>query len=466
MKTIQFALVILLSMAVASCGGGSSGSGGGGGGGTPPPTGNYKLTVTKSSASAGTVTSNPGSISCDTSCTTQSQTFASGTKITLTAVPNTNMGSTFTGWNGAGCSGVSTCPVTLSADTTVTANFAALSENTLGLFAESDGGSSSEFLGWDSSGNGITVDSNVYVYSMILPAAKQWVVLDTQTSVDYASHTIWSFEQDDQVFEVEDWETECTFHSKFNPHNVSLTDFELLNTYVEGPDGCDLQSPEVGIVGDSVYFKEPVEYDLFTGNYDHGGQLKLVVGGTSTVLLERTDSDNGASADLADQGTLYAIYHDGTAGSMAVWTRDLATGKLATELRNYQLNTALFDSTHSRWEFKIDHGVLYMVTQRLADRGADVVAFEVWSTDLKQPSSMPLNLLQAYPASIGDFSGSFNGWGVNNGHVVMSFSPSGSTYENGVADFDTATGKTQYWDLGPTTSICALSPVWIPGSGS
>jgi len=64
----------------------------------------------------GSVSSNPAGINCPTNC---SAPFDKGT-VTLTATADP--GSTFTGWSGGGCSGTSsTCVVTLTADTTVTA---------------------------------------------------------------------------------------------------------------------------------------------------------------------------------------------------------------------------------------------------------------------------------------------------------------------------------------------------------
>ena len=47
--------------------------------------------------------------------------FAEGTQVTLTATAGP--GETFTGWSGGGCSGTSTCVVTVNAATTVTAAF-------------------------------------------------------------------------------------------------------------------------------------------------------------------------------------------------------------------------------------------------------------------------------------------------------------------------------------------------------
>lgn len=78
----------------------------------------YKLT-TVVAGSGGTVTSDVG-ISCRTQC---EKIDIYGTSITLTAHADAN--SVFTGWSGA-CSGTSpTCLVTLSNDTSVTANFQA-----------------------------------------------------------------------------------------------------------------------------------------------------------------------------------------------------------------------------------------------------------------------------------------------------------------------------------------------------
>jgi hypothetical protein len=84
--------------------------------GTPTPT--ATLTVNKTGAGSGTVTSNPAGIDCGSTC---SFAFNLNTAVTLTAV--SAPGSAFTGWSGGGCSGTGTCIVTLSANTSVTANF-------------------------------------------------------------------------------------------------------------------------------------------------------------------------------------------------------------------------------------------------------------------------------------------------------------------------------------------------------
>lgn len=78
------------------------------------------LNLNNAGALFGTVTSNVGGIVCGTTC---SANFASGTKVTLTAIPIN--GYQFTGWGGA-CRGYgNSCTViTTNAAQTVTANFA------------------------------------------------------------------------------------------------------------------------------------------------------------------------------------------------------------------------------------------------------------------------------------------------------------------------------------------------------
>jgi hypothetical protein len=78
----------------------------------------YALTVAKAGSGAGTVTSAPAGINCGATC---SANYNYGTAITLTAAPN--VGSTFTGWSGGGCTGTGTCVVTLTAATNVTATY-------------------------------------------------------------------------------------------------------------------------------------------------------------------------------------------------------------------------------------------------------------------------------------------------------------------------------------------------------
>jgi uncharacterized repeat protein (TIGR01451 family) len=84
----------------------------------------FAVTVTKAGTGTGTVTSAPVGINCGTACAAN---FASGTMVTLTAVPAT--GSTFTGWGAGPCEGTGTCTFTIGAATAVTANFTASVNN-------------------------------------------------------------------------------------------------------------------------------------------------------------------------------------------------------------------------------------------------------------------------------------------------------------------------------------------------
>jgi Divergent InlB B-repeat domain len=79
----------------------------------------HLLSVSKSGAGTGKVTSAPVGIDCGADC---SEDYAGGTAVTLTATADP--GSIFAGWSGGGCSGTGTCKVTVNAATTVTASFA------------------------------------------------------------------------------------------------------------------------------------------------------------------------------------------------------------------------------------------------------------------------------------------------------------------------------------------------------
>jgi len=78
----------------------------------------FTLSVTESGSGTGTVTTNPGWVTCNADC---SRKFAQGTAVTLTAHPD--QASSFSGWSGGGCSGTGTCNLTLTSDQTVTATF-------------------------------------------------------------------------------------------------------------------------------------------------------------------------------------------------------------------------------------------------------------------------------------------------------------------------------------------------------
>ena len=77
------------------------------------------LTITAAGAARGTVSSTPTGITCPSACT---MAYGWGVPVTLTA--SADPVSTFTGWNGGGCSGTATCQVTMTQPVSVTATFA------------------------------------------------------------------------------------------------------------------------------------------------------------------------------------------------------------------------------------------------------------------------------------------------------------------------------------------------------
>ncbi|MFN3975609.1 MAG: S8 family serine peptidase [Aquificaceae bacterium] len=80
----------------------------------------YRLTVNKSGAGAGTITSSPAGINCGSQCSAY---FNPNTVLTLTATPDA--GSTFAGWSGdcTSCGNNASCTITMDANKTCTATF-------------------------------------------------------------------------------------------------------------------------------------------------------------------------------------------------------------------------------------------------------------------------------------------------------------------------------------------------------
>lgn len=81
----------------------------------------YPLSITKTGNATGQVASSPAGISCGSTCTAS---YPYGTDVSLTATPDP--GVNFGGWSGGGCSGTGFCTVTITATTTVSAQFFSL----------------------------------------------------------------------------------------------------------------------------------------------------------------------------------------------------------------------------------------------------------------------------------------------------------------------------------------------------
>jgi aryl-phospho-beta-D-glucosidase BglC (GH1 family) len=94
--------------------GGTSSSGSSSGGATT-----FTVSVARSGAGGGTVTSAPSGISCGATCQAG---FAAGTSVTLTATPDGS--SMFSGWSGA-CNGTGSCILSITKAEAATATFSA-----------------------------------------------------------------------------------------------------------------------------------------------------------------------------------------------------------------------------------------------------------------------------------------------------------------------------------------------------
>ena len=127
---------------------------------------NFLLTVTK--VGNGTVTSNPAGIDCGTTC---SETFVSGTSVTLTATPSA--GNTFAGWSGD-CSGT-TCTLSMTAAKNVIATFNTIVPISLGVALDNT------TLAWSTNGDAPWFGQSAVSF-LGGSAAQSGPITDNQTS--------------------------------------------------------------------------------------------------------------------------------------------------------------------------------------------------------------------------------------------------------------------------------------------
>lgn len=96
-----------------------------------------KLTVSRAGSGFGAVTSSPAGISCGSDC---EQEYEAGKEVTLTA--KASAGSKFSAWSGSGCSGTSTCKVTMGEAKAVTATFVPVPKKKLTITKSGSGSGS------------------------------------------------------------------------------------------------------------------------------------------------------------------------------------------------------------------------------------------------------------------------------------------------------------------------------------
>jgi uncharacterized protein (TIGR03437 family) len=315
-----------------------------------------------------------------------------------------------------------------------------LPDNTMGLFLARAAAGGVDYI---ESGN---VYSNEFLFSMVMPGTEQWIGLDKEISESYAPFVMDVFGQDSQVYEVLRWNefsqsATCDF-TRFDPATGGLQNGPRLSS------GCDVS--HLAFVGESIYWRVPATWDPDHLCYCIGGQFQVTTSGKTSTLLSRTDPDNQATIDVADSGTLYAIYYNAQNSTLAVWTRNLTTGHLDTLVRNYSINSGF-----KGFSFRLNDSILYAALTEISDN-----TFEIWTTDLTVPlaSATPMQLSRSYPAS----SGSFNTrmWNVNHGKVAIEYSSTSMTSGIAVLDLENS-GAVEAYDMS-NIQILDFVPLWIP----
>jgi hypothetical protein len=124
----------------------------------------YAITYTKVGTGSGTTSFWPTGTqaSCAASCVNS---YASGSVVTLTAAPST--GSTFTGWSG-GCTGATTCQLTLSAAKAVTATYTLLPSYAIAYTKAGSGSGTTSFSPAGTRANCAASCSNSYTSGSVV----------------------------------------------------------------------------------------------------------------------------------------------------------------------------------------------------------------------------------------------------------------------------------------------------------
>jgi hypothetical protein len=137
-----FVSLSVLALSLAGCGGSNSAHS------TPPPATTYTLTVNSTNPSSGvSIGVAPADNNSATAGTTSfTRVYNSGTSVTLTA-PSTSGANTFASWSGCASATNETCTISMTANASVTANYATAAPTTYTLTVDSTNPSSGVSIG-------------------------------------------------------------------------------------------------------------------------------------------------------------------------------------------------------------------------------------------------------------------------------------------------------------------------------
>ena len=148
----------------------------------------FDLSVSLAGGGNGSVSSSPAGIDCGGDC---SESYSSGTSVTLTASAST--GSTFSSWSGGGCSGNGTCTVTMDHDISVNATFSLQSYTITASAGDNGSISPSGSVSVDHGDNStftITPNANYHVADVLVDESSVGAVTSYTFNNVTGNHTI------------------------------------------------------------------------------------------------------------------------------------------------------------------------------------------------------------------------------------------------------------------------------------
>jgi hypothetical protein len=268
---------------------------------------NYTFTVTK--IGNGTVSSNPVGISCGSDC---SENYASGTSVSLTAIPDS--GWNFGGWGGS-CSGTGSCTVSMTSAKRVSATFTSISSLSPSLSnpvsVATDGGQLPRIKKW---GNNIYVlngdnNRNLMFYK------------STDNGTTFAGTTLatpvlnsyeYEFSMDTNGYLYAFWESAIDYQMYIRRSldgGISWSSAAIVAsgfTWMDNPSGY--------FSNGTLYllfraFKSPTSELYLTRSTDYGNTFSTPV----QVTNNTTQEDNGKIAVFGNN--VYVVYYDAYSAS-------------------------------------------------------------------------------------------------------------------------------------------------------